>query len=120
MSPLPAAAGRPEDVQRGSTALTVIGARGAGGEGRAGGRQEVAGADRGRVEGAGGDGPGSRSASGSWSVTTTLVAGPAPALVTVMVKEAVSPGWITSNPPVTALVIVEVRQQRHAGRRAGR
>ena len=36
----------------------------------------------------------SRSAAGNWSVTTTLVAGPAPVLVTVMVNEAVSPGWI--------------------------
>ena len=46
------------------------------------------------------------SAAGNWSVTWTLVAGPAPSLVTVMVKEAVSPGWITSGEPgVTALVI---------------
>ena len=34
----------------------------------------------------------SRSASGNWSVTTTFVAGPAPVLETVMVKDAVSPG----------------------------
>src|SRR5207253_9060138 len=52
----------------------------------------------------------SRSGSGSWSVTTTLLAGPAPSLLTVMVKEAVSPGWMTTGVspgawPVTALVI---------------
>src|SRR5881397_4068686 len=42
----------------------------------------------------------SRSGSGNWSVTTTFVAGPAPVLETVMVKEAVSPGWMTVIPPV--------------------
>ena len=34
----------------------------------------------------------SRSAAGSWSVTTTLTAGPAPSFVTVIVNDAVSPG----------------------------
>src|SRR5262249_53514918 len=39
-------------------------------------------------------------------VTRTLLAGPAPSLVTVTVKEAVSPGWITSGKPgVTAFAI---------------
>src|SRR5262245_43026076 len=47
----------------------------------------------------------SRSGSGSWSVTTTLVAGPAPSFVTVMVNEAVSPGSITLKPLVTAFTI---------------
>src|SRR5262245_6462525 len=42
------------------------------------------------------------SAAGSWSLTRTLVAGPAPSLVTVMVNEAVSPGWITSGKPEVA------------------
>ncbi len=37
----------------------------------------------------------SMSASGSWSVMTTLMAVPAPGLETLMVKEAVSPGWMT-------------------------
>src|SRR5262245_606545 len=47
------------------------------------------------------------SAAGSWSVTETLVAGPAPVLETVMVREAVSPGWIVSrNPGVTVLGMV--------------
>ena len=31
-------------------------------------------------------------------MTRTLVAGPAPVFDTVMVKDAVSPGWITSGP----------------------
>src|SRR5205809_4997487 len=48
----------------------------------------------------------SKVASGSWSVTSTLLAGPAPVFDTVMGKEAVSPGWMTSpEPGVTALVI---------------
>src|SRR3954469_5557205 len=45
----------------------------------------------------------SRSASGNWSVTETLVAGPAPVLETVMVNDAVSPGWIVWTPSVMAL-----------------
>ena len=48
----------------------------------------------------------SRSGSGSWSVTTTLVAGPAPVLVTVMVKDAVSPGWITFGPPPVITLVM--------------
>src|SRR5262249_20140405 len=44
--------------------------------------------------------------SGRLSVTTTLVAGPAPVFETVIVKEAVSPGWIVlANPGLTALAI---------------
>src|SRR5262249_31496496 len=52
-----AAAGRPEDVQ-GDHGLDRDRLAGAGGEGGAAGRQEVAGADRGRAEGAGGLRPG--------------------------------------------------------------
>src|SRR5262245_60292253 len=42
----------------------------------------------------------SKSGSGSWSVTTTLVAGPAPSFVTEMVNDAVSPGWIRLLKPL--------------------
>jgi hypothetical protein len=45
------------------------------------------------------------SAAGNWSVTTTLVTADAFMFVMVMVKAAVSPGWMTSA-PVTVLVIV--------------
>src|SRR5438128_1182563 len=45
--------------------------------------------------------------SGSWSVTTMPLAAPAPVFETVMVKEAVSPGWMTAlvPSPVTVLLI---------------
>jgi hypothetical protein len=45
------------------------------------------------------------SAAGNWSVTTTLVTADTFMFVMVMVKAAVSPGWMTSA-PVTVLVIV--------------